>query len=110
LIYITKNTQGFYFFGDHFNPMLSFSLNPLLLLFLPPLCLTPLSVLAVPTSYKYANDLMRGYDCNKLIEPERVFHLEIAHNTTNLKKEKITNLMHDDIHRWRGRGNDTPLP
>jgi hypothetical protein len=19
-------------------------------------------------------------------------------------------LMHDDIHRWRGRGNDTPLP
>jgi hypothetical protein len=54
---------------------------------------------------------MRGYDCNKLIEPERVFHLEIAHNTTNLKKmKKITNLMHDDIHRWRGRGNDSPLP
>jgi hypothetical protein len=59
---------------------LSLSLNPLLCLSLLPLCLIPLSVLPVLLSHKYVNDLMRGYHCNKLIEPKWMFHLGISHN------------------------------
>jgi hypothetical protein len=73
---------------NHFNPILSLplslslslSLNPLLCLSLLPLCLIPLSVLPVLIPHKYADDLMRGYHCNKLIEHELMFHWGITHN------------------------------
>jgi len=59
---------------------LSLSLNLWFGLSLPPLCIIPLSILPVLISHKYADDLIRGYHYNKLIEPERMFHLGIGHN------------------------------
>ncbi len=73
---------------EPFQPItlsLSLSLNLLLCLSLLPLCLIPLSILPVLIPHKYANDLMKGYNCNKLIELERMFHLGIAHNTSTFK-------------------------
>ncbi len=36
--------------------------------------------LPVEISNKYSADLMIGYNCNKLIESKRMFHLGITHN------------------------------
>ncbi len=90
LIFIDKSTQVFYFINGHFwstlKPFLtnalspSLSLNPLLSLSLPPLCLITNSVLPVEISHKCSDDLMRGYHCNKLIKSKLMFHLGIAHN------------------------------
>jgi len=70
-----EETMQNFFCPESYKAFLSLSLS---------FSLIPLSVLPVLISHKYTDDLMWGYHCNKLIEPEQIFHLGIAHNRSSL--------------------------